>query len=480
MEREQPNFLVESQQEAAEELRPRRRGRSCLILLIVFLVLLGSIGIARMFAGSRGSDDPLAYNPVTLEPKSPQGFFQRLTLAVFTKDTTLAGEKDDRINILLLGMGGLGHDGPYLTDTMMIASIKPSTKQVALISIPRDMAVPVPDHGIQKINSVNSLGETKKANWGGAYTTEVLRDVFATDIPYYIRIDFKAFAEIIDAVGGVKVTVDRSFTDETYPADHDEYQTVSFRQGEQTMHGATALIYARSRHGNNGEGSDFARARRQQKVILALKEKVLSFETLSNPVKIHDIMASVDAHLTTNMTFPELIALLKIAKSQGTEQLTSLVFDDAPNGFLKSSISQSGAFILSPVTGNFDSINDAIAHVFEKKDLVKADTTPVQDQPKLAPATIEIQNGTWSAGLAARMKKRLEDKGFTVVAIGNTTVRPQSRSGIYKQKAGAPKEVVSALITELKIPESTAALPEDITPTSKADILVILGDDMQE
>src|SRR3989344_4529068 len=111
------------------------------VFLILLIGVLAFITVACV--SGKGEDDlpedPLAYDQVTLEPKSPESFFKKLTQVVIPSGGNLV-EEDDSINILLLGMGGVGQDGPYLTDTIMIARIKPSTNQIALISIPRDLA----------------------------------------------------------------------------------------------------------------------------------------------------------------------------------------------------------------------------------------------------------------------------------------------------------------------------------------------------
>ena len=231
----------------------------------------------------------LAYRAISLiNTKKLDGsklsFFQQLTHIVTSTDQQLQGESDDRVNILLLGYGGAGHDGPYLTDTMMLVSFQPSTKKVALISIPRDLYVNIPGYGYRKINEIMSDGRDQKYPGGGeAMTVKVVSDLLNTPIQYYASIDFNGFKQVIDQVDGVTVTVDRTFYDAMYPDSGIGYDPVSFKAGTQTMNGTTALKFARSRHGNNGEGTDFARAARQQKIILALKDKLLSFGTLSNP-----------------------------------------------------------------------------------------------------------------------------------------------------------------------------------------------------
>ena len=467
-----------------EELLPppkRKLRPPAAILIFLCLFLLGFV--LYWILPAKAPENPLAYDPITLEPKPPEGFFKKIGHFVFSKDVTLRGERDDRINILLLGIGGAGHDGPYLSDTMIIASIKPSTNQVAMISIPRDLLVDIPDKGPQKINYANAFGEAKKPLWGAAVATEVVEKTFDIDIDYYLRVDFRAFKDIVDAVDGVTVNVDRSFSDPLYPAENFAYQTVSFARGVQQMNGDTALKYARSRHGSNGEGSDFARSRRQQKMLLALKEKVLSVSTLTNPIRIKGILDALDTHITTNMEFYEVLALIKMAKEFSTDRIITLVLDTNDAGYLEPGVGPDGAFVLLPKSGNFRDINHAVLRIFEDTP-GENDDTPTQiksiaAQPIFKDINIEIQNGTWHAGLAARMKKRLTDASFPVLTIGNTAVRPQPTSAIYVLRETAPTTLVDALKEELHIPIKEK-IPEGAIAEKKTDILVILGEDMND
>lgn len=473
------NFLHEEQIVQELPKKSQKIKKFFAVFFALFVVMIGSGFVISKYALDRDPADPFTYDPVTLDPKSPEGFFKRLGYFVFSKEAPLKGETVDRINLLILGQGGPGHDGPYLTDTIMIVSIKPSTNQIAMISIPRDLGVNIPGHGSYKINHANHFGEKDQANWGAAFATEVIEKTFALDISYYVRIDFSAFEEIIDEVDGVSVNVDKSFTDYEYPAANDKYQVVSFKKGVQTMNGKTALMYARSRHGNNGEGSDFARAARQQKILLALKEKLLSFQTLANPVKINNIIESLDSHITTNMEFPEIMAHLKLAKSLDTDQIITLVLDNSTDGYLQNGRSSEGAYILEPKTGNFDQINYVIEHIFEE--IAEApDTTPSQVEPLIDNAVIEVQNGTWRAGLAARVKKSLELEKLEVPHIGNAITRPQVKSGIYNiSNAPQNADIIQKLQQTLALPILQNP-PEGITTESDTDVLIILGENYNE
>lgn len=187
-----------------------------------------------------------------------------------SNDKPLLGETDDRINILLLGMGGLGHDGPYLTDTIMVASFKPSTKQAALISLPRDLSANIPGYGSQ-INNANAFGEQENSGSGPDLARRTISQVLGIPIHYYVRVAFEGFKDIIDSVGGVTVDVENTLDDYTYPVTGKEdslsgrYEHLHIEKGTQHMNGTLALKYARSRHAAGVEGSETLRVQSANK-----------------------------------------------------------------------------------------------------------------------------------------------------------------------------------------------------------------------
>jgi len=486
----------------------KKRSVFFIVLLCILFFFSGCL-ITRAIFADRLPEDPTAYDPLTLEPKKPQGFFKRIKNLVIPPREALAGEQNDRINILLLGQGGPGHDGPYLTDTIMLASLNTKTKQVAFTSIPRDLLVNIPGTGYRKVNNANSIGETKQKGLGPAFATNVLQKTFDIEIPYYVLVDFKAFEEIIDSIGGVDITVDRAFTDAEYPINGKEnalpvssrYKVLKFTPGPQHMDGQTALEFIRSRHGNNGEGSDFARSKRQQKVMVALKEKILSAGTLLNPIKMNEILNSLENHITTNLQFSDMVAFLKLSREFDTQNLLSLTLDNSPNGFLKEGYGPDGAYILQPKAGTFDSINKAIENIFVASSSTVSlssgfsgnfgATVPPASQNtgsetvtpslvKVKPRTmnIEIKNGTWKEGLASRVKNDLEALNLYVFTIGNTTQRPKAKGGIYVLTQDPSPDTLEILKSTLHLPVVT--IPSGEKSATSTDILVVLGDDYKE
>jgi polyisoprenyl-teichoic acid--peptidoglycan teichoic acid transferase len=239
---------------------------------------------------------------------------------------------DDRTNVLVLGIGGGTHEGADLTDTMQIVSIKHNPKSMAFISIPRDIwSETLKD----KINSAYHYGELKKKGGGLVLSKVIVEDVVGMPIHYAILIDFSGFQEVIDRLGGVEVNVSKAFTDNEFPIagkENDEcdgdplfkcrYESIHFDEGLQHMDGSRALKYIRSRHAEGEEGSDFARGRRQQEVLVALKEKIMrprewfSFSRASELMRIVDDTTDTDMNVGELVSFGKRFARIKDAQIQ--------------------------------------------------------------------------------------------------------------------------------------------------------------------
>lgn len=259
--------------------------------------------------------------------------------------------QDGRVNVLILGKGGVGHAGADLTDTMMLASVSLTKKSVNLISIPRDIWIP---EIRTKINSTYYFGNVQPERGGGLnFAKETVSKVTGQPIHYALVVDFSSFKEIIDALGGVNINVANSFTDSLYPVEGREedtcggdkefkcrYETIHFEKGVSYMDGTTALKYVRSRNGDNNENTDIAREARQQKVISAIKNKMLSKDTLLNPLKLYKAWKVVRSSVETDIDFPSMLFL-------GREMLNI-------DGNIRSSVVPDGILINPPQTQKYD------------------------------------------------------------------------------------------------------------------------------
>jgi LCP family protein required for cell wall assembly len=407
-------------------------------------------------------------------------------------ESIVGGDDDDRINILLLGIGGAGHEGPELTDTMILASIQPSTNAVSMLSIPRDLIVQIPGYGGRKINAVNALAEMKEDGSGPPTITAAVSDMFGQKIDYYVKIDFNSFEYLIDAVEGVDVYVDTSFQDTTYPTDDKGIQTVSFEQGWAHMDGALALKYSRSRHGNNGEGSDFARATRQQKVIAAVKDKLLSTSTFFNPGRLNQLAQLVSKHVTTNMGILDMVRMAKFAPDISSDKVKNFVLDDAPTGPLYSS-TLNGAYVLLPKRADWSDLRYLAAHIFE--DDASVIVKPKELSAPTQETHISIQNGTMISGLAAQSAELLQSSGFTVTDVNNAATRDHAKTTILDLTKGKKSVELGVLqayfdaeVTQttdgwLQSPQTLpdALIDEKALPDLEGvDFLIVLGQDAEQ
>lgn len=417
-----------------------------LIGLLLAIIILGLSFATRII---------LSINTASDASGQKISFFKQVSHLIVNPEKTIKGESDDRVNILVMGIGGAGHEGPLLADTMILFSLKPSTSEVAMVSIPRDLLVNFPQYGFRKINNGIYFGEQLKYPGGGeVYLTQIVSQVLGIPIQYYARLDFAGFRQIIDNVGGLDIYIDNSFSDYEYPNYTYGYQTVTFKKGWEHMNGERALEFVRSRHGNNGEGSDFARSKRQEKVILALKQKMLSFSNIITPTNIISALDSLGSHSRTNLEVWEMIRLAKLVGNIKQNQVITKVLDDSANGLLKSATTPDGAYVLEPRAGDFSEVRDLVSNIFNISHVAKEN------------AKIEIQNGTSHAGLAKEVADSLTNQNFNVVAVSNAASLNYQKTIIYDLSAGHLPYTISSLKNIFKSAEVNSSIPLFLTNSS--------------
>ena len=269
----------------------------------------------------------------------------------------LKGEGDGRINILLLGRGGIGHDGPDLTDTILVASIDPVNKTAALVSLPRDFWVTTGSSST-KVNSVYANAKYKALNTnpkdkakaeaaGIEAIKKKVSEVFDIPLHYYAMIDFKAFQQAIDTVGGVTIDVPEAVVDYSM-AWENKGNPVLAKKGVQTFDGYHALMYVRSRHGS--ARGDFDRAERQRLLISAVGQKILSAGTYTNPVKISQLLDALGEHVSTDLSISDTLRLMKIAKGIPGTAIASVGLADPPHVLVTTGMI-SGQSVVRPLAG---------------------------------------------------------------------------------------------------------------------------------
>lgn len=418
-------------------------------LLVVVLLLLGWFATKLALSGWQINKDT---------------FFKDL----FSLNTaTLVGEDQGRVNIVLMGIPGPGDDveGPDLTDTLMVASLSTTLEgKNVLFSLPRDLYVKAPGYGNTKINAVYEIGNNQEAGSGGELSASIAGDILGLEIPYYVRVDFSGFEKLIDELGGIAVTVDKDLYDDKYPTPNKGYEVVDIKAGNYTMDGAMALKFARSRQST----SDFDRAARQQKVILAIRNKANQMEWLSNPAKAISIMDILADHFATNMKISEMKRLVTLMRDFDVSKLVNKVFDDSPTGLLYGT-RVNEMYVLLPVGDDYKAMTDYVAKLMSS-DVSQGE---LDQQTTQEPLKIEVLNGTNITGLAGKVGAQLEQQSYEVVNVGNNTTRGFVKTIVYDMSDGQRTWEVRKLAESLGAEIST----DKVTTSSGALARVVLGSD---
>ncbi|OIP04044.1 hypothetical protein AUK18_00710 [Candidatus Beckwithbacteria bacterium CG2_30_44_31] len=280
----------------------------------------------------------------------------------------------DRTNILLLGVGGGTHAGADLTDSIMLISVNLATSDTVLISLPRDIWV---ESLTAKLNTAYHFGEAQQPGGGLVLAKAAVSEIINQPVHYAALLDFSGFETAIDIVGGLDLNVPHGFIDEQYPIPgkedaepvSDRYEVLKFSPGQQHLDGPTALKYVRSRYAEGEEGTDYARAQRQQLVLLAFKDKILSTRILLNPSKLKALITTFKTAVKTDLpsgAYPDLIKLALRIKSSGlrtgiidqgsdNEEIPALLYNPPANLY--------GQWVLLPINHNWQAVYDHVAEI---------------------------------------------------------------------------------------------------------------------
>lgn len=252
--------------------------------------------------------------------------FLLICLGVLAVPTLMAPGDGDRINLLLVGIDRRSGTGwTFRTDTILVLTVDPRTGAASLLSIPRDLQLAIPGHGQDRINTANVFGYLQdKSDGGPALLRATVESNFDIPIDGYLMVDFQTFKTIVDTLGGIDVNVPRTLHDTRYPdprpGDPYAFRTIHFDAGPQHMNGQQALAYARSRMST----SDFDRAKRQQIVLLAIRERALSPDAIPGwPL----LAAAVLEGIKTDLGSGELLSLALFAARVDTSQLKQAVLE---------------------------------------------------------------------------------------------------------------------------------------------------------
>lgn len=407
----------------------------------------------------------------------------------------LAGEAENGVNILLVAVGGEGHQGENLTDSVMLIRFRPQERDVALLSIPRDLYVNIPGTELYtRINAVHAYGENQRRGEGLRLIKEKVASVTGQLVHYVARVDFLAFKRIVDELGGIDITIDQAF--------YDYWHRISFPAGREHMNGERALAYVRARYIEGPAGGDFKRAERTQRVLLAIRQKIFSVQTAVDLRALAGILDTLKTHVATNFTLSELKRLADFTRGITQDRIRTAVLDTGPHGLLTGSTEILGgrpASVLRPRAGleKYDEIHQFTANIFTEGRVsptpAPPDTLPggegspspstsaspraesgdiFSEQP-----TVDVRNGTAITGFAARVAKTLEKQQFTIIATGNGTTRNRTASIIVDRTNGKKPASLRALQAALGV-STTVSIPESEKLGADANFLIFLGTDL--
>lgn len=380
-----------------------------------------------------------------------------------------------RVTILILGVDQRpGETGPFRTDTIIVLSVDPIRKTAAMLSIPRDVWVKIPDINAplspNRINAANFIGDQLNYPPNGAgpkLAARAVEGLLGIPIHRYVLVNFEAFRTVIDALGEVTVCPTERIFDDQYP-DYETYGviTVEFQPGCQALDSTKLLQYARVRH---NAGDDFGRASRQQEVIRAVRERALSLGGVAALFgQAGAIWESLAENIRTDLTFDEILALANLAQEIGDIQSAVLTLRrEGQGGQLLYSTLPSGEQVLSPIA---EEVFALVVRLFDS-----GTGAPSGSLAGAENARLFVENGAFIDGLAAQTRDRLIGEGFNVVEIG--TIKsdfpyPKTEIHVYTGKMQTARYLAEVLGLD-----GTAIKVETDAPPG-IDIKLIIGQDL--
>ncbi|NLF00522.1 MAG: LCP family protein, partial [Anaerolineales bacterium] len=278
-------------------------------LVVVFLMIAGVAAllvfdrVREMIAASTSLPELTVNQPAE---ETPVVQFDPLQLPQWTGV--------ERVNILLLGIDQRDYEeGPWRTDTMIVLTIDPVTMTGGVLSIPRDLWVPIPGYNEARINTAHYFGDVYDYPGGGpALAVQTVEYNLGVPIHYYVRANFTAFEKIVDLIGGIDVVVPEEINDPKYPDRNSPgYDPLYIPAGRQHLDGEMALKYARTRY---SPGADFDRAKRQQQVLDAILYRVTSLDMLPDlALKAPQLWQTLEGAVETDLSLEQIIALANLA-----------------------------------------------------------------------------------------------------------------------------------------------------------------------
>lgn len=411
----------------ASRQRGRRRALHIVVGVLIVLGVLVAAGAAWSYFFLRGIE----------------GRMQESVKADETVQVALTEkEPEEPFNLLLLGSDARLDEEAARADTIIVARVDPAEHRVWMLSIPRDMRVEVPGHGVNKINAATSLG-------GASLMIDTVEEFLGLPINHYMEVNFSGFQGIVDAMGGIYIDVDVEIDDAKAASHSPGRRARHIAPGYQLLDGEYALTYVRSR---NFPDSDFTRMRHQQSFFKALAQQSASW---GNLLKLPKIAKELSKNVVTDMSVSQVLNLAQAFKGMGTENIQTATLP----GEWKS------PYVWVDEEAKRDLVSTMLAGGdIEKKDVPAAERAPEE-------ITVSVRNGAGVSGVAAQAAARLQAHGFQVAEVGNASQFVYEETLIvYKDDEAAAQAVGSALPKGRLVPSRGMY-------AFTTDVLVVVGGD---
>ncbi len=385
----------------------------------------------------------------------------------------------ERVNILLLGVDQRpSEQGPTRTDTMIVLTLDPASGRVGMLSIPRDLWIRIPEYDFfAKINTAYLIGEKRGYPGGGpALVKRTVSELIGYPIHYYVKINFDGFRKIIDLIGGIDIYVPRDINDPTFPDDNFGYDPLFIPAGQHHMDGELALKYARTRHVDD----DYNRARRQQQVLLAIKDRIMQTDMLpSLLMRLPQLTRTLAGSIETDIPLDKVVALANLARRLDLNNIQQVVIDRSLG---EERNDPDIGYVLIP---DRDAIRPLMDELFGDQPAPAAQSNTeasasalvslVDDQLLAERARIAVLDGANRIEVARQVAEWLRAQGFQVIEVGEAERSTYPRTVI---RVFARKPYTLSLLKELLGPADIQDLSGTVAVAPR-DIEIVLGENFQ-
>lgn len=369
------------------------------------------------------------------------------------------------INVLLLGTDDRPDEsGPPRTDTIILLTLDPQSNTAGMLSLPRDLWVPIPGYEFNaKINTAYGIG-AKQGDAGAQLVMDTVSQLVGRPVDYYVRINFQGFVQLVDLLGGIDLMVSKTIHDEEYPTADYGVETFHLDAGLQHLDGETALKYARTRHTDD----DYGRARRQQEVIRAVADKVLRLDMIPTLLpKAWKLVSTMRSSIDTNIPIFVQYELAGYMQAAALQEIRQDVLDSR---YGEETITEDAGWILIP---DREKVRRALDHFFSPRIVDAATPEGATGDPHWV--RIEVLNGTGEPGIAARTRSYLEAQGWQVVAIGDADRGDYSQTLVVNY--GVPDLIIERVRKDLELQSDFASL-RGLNSAQPIDLRIVVGRDI--